>query len=178
MIYEPKTHRPVRRTLIQRFEARKQWAFVCTTLDECVDRIPIRGNRSPSEGTAFVGEGVRFSDLKGTLDVFFKRLLGEGVKTRLRPSFFPFTEPSAEVDITCTLCRGTGCSPCKQTGWLEVMGSGMVHPNVFRAVGYDPEAVTGFAFGGGIDRMAMLKYGVPHLQIFFDNDIRFLRQFR
>ena len=125
-----------------------------------------------------VGEGISFADLKGTLGVFFKRLLGEDVVTRLRPSFFPFTEPSAEVDISCLICDAKGCSACKQTGWIEVMGAGMVHPAVFEAVGYDSEKWTGFAFGGGIDRMAMLKFGVPHIQTFFDNDIRFLRQYR
>lgn len=125
-----------------------------------------------------VGEGVSFAHLKGTLDVFFKRLLGPSMAVRLRPSFFPFTEPSAEVDISCVLCGGSGCAPCKGTGWIEVMGSGMVHPAVFEKVGYDPERVTGFAFGGGIDRMAMLKYGVPHLAHFFENDVRFLRQYR
>jgi phenylalanyl-tRNA synthetase alpha chain len=125
-----------------------------------------------------VGEDVSLADLKGTLDLFFKRLLGEDVKTRVRPSFFPFTEPSAEVDISCRICGAEGCPACKGTGWIEVMGSGMVHPKVFEAVGWDPERVQGFAFGGGIDRMAMLKYGVPNIHVFFENDVRFLRQYR
>jgi phenylalanyl-tRNA synthetase alpha chain len=125
-----------------------------------------------------IGEDVSFADLKGTMDLFFKRLLGDEVETRLRPSFFPFTEPSAEVDISCRICGASGCPACKQTGWIEVMGSGMVHPAVLEAVGYDPERWQGFAFGGGIDRMAMLKYGVPNIHLFFENDIRFLRQYR
>jgi phenylalanyl-tRNA synthetase alpha chain len=125
-----------------------------------------------------VDEGITLGDLKGTIDVFMKRLLGERVKVRLRPSFFPFTEPSAEVDISCVICTASGCPACKGTGWMEVMGSGMVHPAVFEAVGYDPERWTGFAFGAGIDRLAMLKYGIPHLGILFENDVRFLRQFR
>ena len=125
-----------------------------------------------------VDEGVSFADFLGTIELFFKRLLGAAVDVRLRPSYFPFTEPSAEVDISCTLCGGGGCPACKQSGWIEVMGAGMVHPAVFEAVGYDPEKWTGFAFGGGIDRMAMLKYGIPHLGIMFENDVRFLRQYR
>jgi phenylalanyl-tRNA synthetase alpha chain len=125
-----------------------------------------------------VGEDVTFADFKGTIDLFFKRLLGPRMSVRLRPSYFPFTEPSAEVDISCVLCGGTGCPACKQSGWIEVMGAGMVHPAVFEAVGYDPERLTGFAFGGGIDRMAMLKYGMPHIGVFFENDVRFLRQYR
>lgn len=125
-----------------------------------------------------VDEGVSFGDFLGTIDLFFKRLLGPQMKVRLRPSYFPFTEPSAEVDISCVLCGAKGCPACKQSGWIEVMGAGMVHPSVFESVGYDPERWTGFAFGGGIDRMAMLKYGIPHLGHFFENDIRFLRQYR
>lgn len=125
-----------------------------------------------------VGEGVSFGDFLGTIDLFFKRLLGPQMKVRLRPSYFPFTEPSAEVDISCVLCGATGCPACKQSGWIEVMGAGMVHPAVFEAVGYDAERWTGFAFGGGIDRMAMLKYGIPHLGHMFENDVRVLRQYR
>jgi phenylalanyl-tRNA synthetase alpha chain len=123
-----------------------------------------------------VGEGVTMADLKGT----FEALLGElfGARTiRLRPSFFPYTEPSAEVDISCHKCGGTGCAICKRTGWLEILGSGMVHPAVFEAVGYDPEQVTGFAFGMGIERVAMLKYGVEDIRLFYENDLRFLEQF-
>jgi phenylalanyl-tRNA synthetase alpha chain len=103
-------------------------------------------------------------------------LFGE-VQVRLRPSFFPYTEPSAEVDISCHRCGGNGCSICKQTGWLEILGSGMVHPAVFEAVGYDPEKVTGFAFGMGLERIAMLKYGVDDIRLFYENDLRFLEQF-
>jgi phenylalanyl-tRNA synthetase alpha chain len=125
-----------------------------------------------------VDEGVSFADFKGTIRLFFERLFGRALEVRLRPSFFPFTEPSAEVDITCVLCGARGCPACKQSGWIEVMGAGMVHPAVFEKVGYDPERWTGFAFGGGIDRMAMLKYGVPNIGIFFENDVRVLRQWR
>jgi phenylalanyl-tRNA synthetase alpha chain len=123
-----------------------------------------------------VGTGITMADLKGTLEAMLTQLFGR-VKVRLRPSFFPYTEPSAEVDITCHSCRGSGCSVCKQTGWLEILGSGMVHPAVFEAVGYDPEAVTGFAFGMGLERVAMLKYGVGDIRLFYENDVRFLEQF-
>jgi phenylalanyl-tRNA synthetase alpha chain len=104
-------------------------------------------------------------------------MFGPEVGVRFRPSYFPFTEPSAEVDIECVMCGGHGCRVCQATGWLEVLGSGMVHPAVFEAVGYDPEIYTGFAFGLGIERIAMLKYGVDDIRLFFDNDLRFLRQF-
>jgi phenylalanyl-tRNA synthetase alpha chain len=123
-----------------------------------------------------VGEGVTMGDLKGTLEAMLRGIFGE-VKMRLRPSFFPYTEPSAEVDISCQSCRGSGCPICKHTGWLEVLGSGMVHPAVFEAVGYDPEKVTGFAFGLGLERPAMLKYGVDDIRLFYENDLRFLEQF-
>jgi phenylalanyl-tRNA synthetase alpha chain len=123
-----------------------------------------------------VGEGITMADLKGTLLNLVTQLFGD-VSLRLRPSFFPYTEPSAEVDISCQKCGGSGCSICKQTGWLEILGSGMVHPAVFEAVGYDPERVTGFAFGTGIERMAMLKYGVEDIRLFYENDVRFLEQF-
>jgi phenylalanyl-tRNA synthetase alpha chain len=124
-----------------------------------------------------VDEGVTFSDLKGTLERFHKEFFGEKTKTRLRPSFFPFTEPSAEVDVSCVFCDGAGCRICKHTGWIEVMGSGMVHPNLYKCVNYDPEKYTGFAFGGGIERYAMLKYNISDIQLFFQNDMRFLEQF-
>jgi len=124
-----------------------------------------------------VDEGVTFSDMKGTLERFHKGFFGEQTETRLRPSFFPFTEPSAEVDISCVSCGGTGCRNCKGTGWIEVMGCGMVHPQLFRNVGYDPEKYTGFAFGGGIERYAKLRYNVEDLQLYFQNDMRFLEQF-
>jgi phenylalanyl-tRNA synthetase alpha chain len=124
-----------------------------------------------------VDRDVSMADLKGTLEHFVHRFFGPSVGMRYRPSFFPFTEPSAEVDIACIFCRGAGCRLCKQTGWLEIAGSGMVDPEVFRAVGYDPEAVTGFAFGMGMERMAMLRHGVPDIRLFFEGDVRFLRQF-
>jgi phenylalanyl-tRNA synthetase alpha chain len=123
-----------------------------------------------------VGEDVTLGDLKGTLEAMLRALFGD-VKVRLRPSFFPYTEPSAEVDVSCRACGGSGCGTCKQTGWLEILGSGMVHPAVFEAVGYDPEKVTGFAFGLGIERVAMLKYGVDDIRLFYENDLRFLEQF-
>jgi phenylalanyl-tRNA synthetase alpha chain len=123
-----------------------------------------------------VGPSVTMADLKGTFDAMLTALFGD-VKIRLRPSFFPYTEPSAEVDISCHRCGGSGCSICKQTGWLEILGSGMVHPAVFEAVGYDPDTVTGFAFGLGLERVAMLKYGVDDIRLFYENDLRFLGQF-
>lgn len=124
-----------------------------------------------------VDEGVSFADLKGTVDQFLKAFFEQDVPVRFRPSFFPFTEPSAEVDIQCTNCAGKGCRVCSNTGWLEVMGCGMVHPNVFRSCGIDPDKYTGFAFGMGPDRLAMLRYGVNDLRMFFENDLRFLEQF-
>jgi phenylalanyl-tRNA synthetase alpha chain len=123
-----------------------------------------------------VGEGITLADLKGTFETMLTALFGD-VTVRLRPSFFPYTEPSAEVDISCQRCRGAGCGICKHTGWLEILGSGMVHPAVFEAVGYDPDRVTGFAFGIGMERVAMLKYGVDDIRLFYENDLRFLQQF-
>jgi len=123
-----------------------------------------------------VGRGVTLADLKGTFEAMLRELFGD-VRVRLRPSFFPYTEPSAEVDITCQSCGGAGCGTCKHSGWLEILGSGMVHPAVFEAVGYDPEEVTGFAFGMGMERVAMLKYGVDDIRLFYENDLRFLEQF-
>ena len=128
------------------------------------------------EGLA-VDTGITFSELKGTLVSFARQFYGSSLKYRFRPSFFPFTEPSAEMDITCFLCHGKGCRVCKHAGWLEILGCGMVHPNVFRGVGYDPEHYTGYAFGMGIERIALLRYGVDDIRLFFENDIRFLRQF-
>ncbi|MBE3554344.1 MAG: phenylalanine--tRNA ligase subunit alpha [Thermicanus sp.] len=124
-----------------------------------------------------VDEGIRMSDLKGILLNFARRMFGEETSIRLRPSFFPFTEPSAEVDVTCSSCHGTGCRVCKQTGWLEILGSGMVHPNVLEMSGYDPTRYTGFAFGMGVERIAMLKYGVDDIRHFYTNDLRFIGQF-
>lgn len=124
-----------------------------------------------------VGENITFTDLKGTLEHFLQKLFGPDTKMRLRPSFFPFTEPSAEVDVSCIMCGGKGCRVCKNSGWLEILGAGMVDPVVFRNVGYDPEIVSGFAFGLGVERVAMLKYGISDIRMFFDNDLRFLSQF-
>ncbi len=124
-----------------------------------------------------VDEGVTFGDLKGVLTEFVRLVFGESVGVRFRPSFFPFTEPSAEVDIACLICGGRGCRVCKNTGWLEILGCGMVDPEVFRSVGYDPDKYSGFAFGMGIERIAMLKFGINDIRLFFENDIRFLRQF-
>jgi phenylalanyl-tRNA synthetase alpha chain len=124
-----------------------------------------------------VDEGITLADLKGTLETFARAMFGADRKVRLRPHFFPFTEPSVEVDVSCLMCDGVGCRLCKKSGWLEILGSGMVDPNVFEFVGYDPEIYTGFAFGMGIERIAMLKHGVNDLRLFFENDLRFLRQF-
>jgi len=125
----------------------------------------------------YVDSNVTFAELKGTLVAFAKQFYGSQLKYRFRPSYFPFTEPSAEMDITCFICKGEGCKVCKHSGWLEILGCGMVDPNVLKAVGYDPEKVSGYAFGMGIERTAMLKYGISDIRLFFDNDIRFLRQF-
>ena len=130
-----------------------------------------------------VGKDIHFSDLKGVLAIFAKQMFGKSTKMRFRPSFFPFTEPSAEVDISCILCSGEQhstekrCSLCGGKGWLEILGAGMVNPKVFKKVGYDPEKVTGFAFGMGVERIAILKYGITDIRMFFENDVRFLRQF-
>ncbi|NLP44889.1 MAG: phenylalanine--tRNA ligase subunit alpha [Peptococcaceae bacterium] len=124
-----------------------------------------------------VDKGVRMSDLKGILLSFSRQMFGEDRQIRLRPSFFPFTEPSAEVDVSCMLCGGTGCRICKGTGWIEILGSGMVHPRVLEMGGYNPQEVTGFAFGMGVERIAMLKYGIEDMRLLFDNDLRFLEQF-
>ncbi len=125
----------------------------------------------------YVDKDVTFAELKGTLVSFAKQYYGDNLKYRFRPSFFPFTEPSAEMDITCFLCKGSGCRVCKNSGWLEILGCGMVDPNVFNYVNYDSEEYTGYAFGMGIERIALLKYGINDIRIFFENDIRFLKQF-
>ena len=124
-----------------------------------------------------VDRHIRFSDLKGMLEDFLREIFGASTKVRFRASYFPFTEPSAEVDISCVMCGGEGCRVCSHTGWLEILGCGMVHPNVLRLNGYDPEQVTGFAFGMGVERIAMLKYGIDDLRLFYENDMRFLTQF-
>ncbi len=124
-----------------------------------------------------VGPNIRFSDLKGTLELFCQGIFGDTVKVRFRPSYFPFTEPSAEVDISCVICKGSGCRVCKGTGWLEILGSGMVHPRVLEMSQYDPAQVSGFAFGMGVERIAMLLFGIDDLRLFYENDVRFLRRF-
>jgi len=132
---------------------------------------------SQVEGLA-VDRDVTFADLKGTLALFARRMFGEGTRTRFRPHHFQFTEPSAEVDVTCPVCGGKGCNVCKYEGWVELLGCGMVHPRVLRGVGYDPDVYSGFAFGMGIERAAFFTYGVPDLRLFYSNDLRFLEQFR
>jgi len=125
----------------------------------------------------YVDKNVSFAELKGTISFFAKELFGSDVKLRFRPSYFPFTEPSAEVDVSCFICGGKGCRVCKHSGWLEIMGCGMVDPNVYKSVGYDPGEVSGYAFGMGIERLAMLRYGIDDIRLFFENDLRFLNQF-
>ena len=126
----------------------------------------------------YIDENVSFADLKQTLLYFAKELFGENVKIRLRPSYFPFTEPSAEMDVSCTICGGKGCNVCKHTGWLEIMGCGMVDPNVLEACGIDSKKYSGYAFGMGLERIAMLKYEIRDLRLYFENDVRFLKQFK
>jgi phenylalanyl-tRNA synthetase alpha chain len=143
-------------------------------------RDPFDASHAPGfaqvEGLA-VDEGITFTDFKATISEFVRRFFGPEARTRFRPSFFPFTEPSAEVDVSCRICGGGGCSACKQTGWMEIMGAGMVHPNVFGHVGYDPERYTGFAFGMGPARIAMQRYRIPDIRLFYEGDVRFLGQF-
>ena len=141
-----------------------------------MERVTFHGEFHQVDGI-YVDTDVTFAELKGTLVAFAKQFYMEDLKYRFRPSFFPFTEPSAEMDITCYLCHGKGCKVCKQSGWLEILGCGMVDPNVFKMVGYDPDKYSGYAFGMGIERTAMLKYGITDIRIFFENDFRFLKQF-
>lgn len=124
-----------------------------------------------------VDKGINFGNLKAVLETFVEKMFGSGTATRFRPSFFPFTEPSAEVDMQCVICGGSGCRVCKDTGWIEVLGAGMVDPAVFKGVGYDTEVYSGFAFGIGMERIAMIKYGIDDIRLFYENDLRFLRQF-
>jgi len=146
----------------------------------CYRRDPFDPSHAPAfeqiEGLV-VDEGISFVDLRATVAEFARRMFGPETKVRFRPSFFPFTEPSAEVDVSCTICGGRGCSTCKGTGWLEIMGAGMVDPAVFESVGYDPERYTGFAFGMGPARIAMLRYGIPDIRLLYESDVRFLEQF-
>jgi phenylalanyl-tRNA synthetase alpha chain len=143
-------------------------------------RDPFDASHAPAfeqiEGLA-VDEGISFADFKATISEFVRRFFGAGARTRFRPSYFPFTEPSAEVDVSCQLCAGAGCSACKQTGWMEIMGAGMVHPAVLENVGYDPERYTGFAFGMGPARIAMQRYRIPDIRLLYETDVRFLEQF-
>jgi phenylalanyl-tRNA synthetase alpha chain len=143
-------------------------------------RDPYDASHAPAfeqiEGLA-VDEGITFVDFKATLSEFARRFFGTRTRTRFRPSFFPFTEPSAEIDVSCQICGGSGCSACKRTGWMEIMGAGMVDPAVFEAVGYDPERYTGFAFGMGPARIAMQRYGIPDIRLLYEADVRFLGQF-
>ena len=125
----------------------------------------------------YINRDVSLSEMKGTIEYFCRQFFGNNVKSRFRPSFFPFTEPSAEVDISCIMCTGKGCSMCKKTGWLEILGCGMVDPSVLKNVGYDSEKWSGYAWGMGIERLAILKYGIDDIRLFFNGDIRFLRQF-
>jgi phenylalanyl-tRNA synthetase alpha chain len=124
-----------------------------------------------------VDKNIRMSDLKGVLELFVHRVFGPGTSIRLRPSFFPFTEPSAEIDISCVMCKGSGCNVCSSTGWIEILGAGMIHPRVYEMAGYDPDLYTGFAFGLGIERVAMLKYSINDIRLFMENDKKFLEQF-
>ena len=124
-----------------------------------------------------IDKNISFADLKGTLEIFMKKMLGENTKLRFRPSYFPFTEPSYEVDVSCFKCGGKGCNLCKQTGWIELLGAGIVHPNVLKMNGYDPEKYRGFAFGTGLDRLAMFKYGITDMRLLYTNDVKFLSQF-
>ena len=124
-----------------------------------------------------IDKNISLADLKGTLEIFMRKMLGENTNLRFRPSYFPFTEPSYEVDVTCFKCAGKGCNLCKHTGWIELLGSGMVHPNVLKMNGYDPEVYSGFAFGTGLDRLAMFKYGITDIRLLYTNDVRFLNQF-
>ena len=150
----------------------------------CPGRVFRRDNPDATHSPTFhqfeglvVGEGITFADLRGTLERFHEEFFGEETRTRFRPSYFPFTEPSAEVDISCIFCEGQGCRICKKTGWIELMGSGMVNPALYQYVGYDADRFSGFAFGGGIERYAMLKYNIKDMQLLYQNDLRFLAQF-
>ncbi len=125
-----------------------------------------------------IGENINMANLKGVLSYFYKKMLGEDTSLRFRPSFFPFTEPSAEMDISCSLCGGKGCNVCKHTGWVEILGCGMVDPNVLDNCNIDSKKYTGFAFGMGIERITMLKYQIKDIRLFFENDVRFLEQFK
>jgi len=151
--------------------------MICPGAAYRVDSDPTHSPMFHQVEGLLVDRGITFADLKGVLTVFVHQMFGKETKLRFRPSFFPFTEPSAEVDIECFICGGKGCGVCSNTGWLEILGSGMVDPAVYKFVNYDPEEVTGFAFGMGIERIAMLKFGINDIRLFFTNDLRFLKQF-
>jgi phenylalanyl-tRNA synthetase alpha chain len=151
--------------------------MICPGAAYRVDSDPTHSPMFHQVEGLLVDRGITFADLKGVLTAFVHQMFGKETKLRFRPSFFPFTEPSAEVDIECFICGGKGCGVCSKTGWLEILGSGMVDPAVYKFVNYDPEEVTGFAFGMGIERIAMLKFGINDIRLFFANDLRFLKQF-
>jgi phenylalanyl-tRNA synthetase alpha chain len=169
---------PVQARTMQEYKGEKPFKMICP------GKVYRRDNDDATHSHQFtqieglyVDKNVRMSDLKGTLDVFAKKMFGEDREIRLRPSFFPFTEPSVEMDISCKVCHGEGCSVCKGTGWIEILGGGMVHPRVLEMAGYDPKEYSGFAFGMGPERIAMLKYGVNDIRAFYTNDKRFLKQY-
>jgi phenylalanyl-tRNA synthetase alpha chain len=151
--------------------------MICPGAAYRVDSDPTHSPMFHQVEGLLVDRGITFADLKGVLTIFVHQMFGKETRLRFRPSFFPFTEPSAEVDIECFICGGKGCGVCSNTGWLEILGSGMVDPAVYKFVNYDPEEVTGFAFGMGIERIAMLKFGINDIRLFFTNDLRFLKQF-
>ncbi|WP_339228336.1 phenylalanine--tRNA ligase subunit alpha [Oceanobacillus sp. FSL K6-2867] len=169
---------PVQARTMQEFNGEKSFKMICPgkVYRRDTDDATHSHQFTQIEGL-YVDKNVRMSDLKGTLDKFAKKMFGEDREIRLRPSFFPFTEPSVEMDISCKVCDGKGCSVCKGTGWIEILGGGMVHPKVLEMGGYDPEVYSGFAFGMGPERIAMLKYGVNDIRNFYANDIRFLKQY-
>lgn len=169
---------PVQARTMREYEGKKAFKMICPgkVYRRDTDDATHSHQFTQIEGL-YVDENVRMSDLKGILDVFAKKMFGADREIRLRPSFFPFTEPSVEMDISCKSCHGVGCSVCKGSGWIEILGAGMVHPDVLSMAGYDPNQYTGFAFGMGPDRIAMLKYGINDIRDFYTNDKRFLEQF-
>lgn len=169
---------PVQARTMKEYEGTKPFRMICPgkVYRRDTDDATHSHQFTQIEGL-YVDKNVRMSDLKGTLDKFAKKMFGEDREIRLRPSFFPFTEPSVEMDISCKVCNGEGCSVCKGTGWIEILGGGMVHPKVLEMGGYDPHVYSGFAFGMGPERIAMLKYGVNDIRQFYTNDIRFLKQY-
>ncbi|WP_282033066.1 phenylalanine--tRNA ligase subunit alpha [Metabacillus indicus] len=170
---------PVQARTMQKFKGQGPVKIICP------GKVYRRDNDDATHSHQFtqieglvIDENISMSDLKGTLEVFAKKMFGEEREIRLRPSFFPFTEPSVEVDVSCFVCGGNGCSVCKRTGWIEILGAGMVHPNVLEMAGFDSKKYSGFAFGMGPERIAMLKYGIDDIRHFYTNDMRFLKQFK